>query len=362
MKRFKKWLRLVRKASPYKNVLSQIFDIIQTKVRVNISPSEYYFYQFYKGDKTWEEKGRYVGLDGSRYWPYELNRLKFNVTLTNKYFQKNLLIGFGLPTPRLITTIGHRFEIDSFPAFDNFLAGCRLDIVIKPLSSMGGHRVLSLTRRDNGGYFMAGENYPPERIWPLLEPHLSQGFLVEEKVTNNRQIQAIYPHSLNCFRVVTIKLPGQDWTVVTWGLKVGSGKSVVDNIRAGGIYITLDEQGRSKMGYLKDYENEVTHHPDTGVPLAGIQFQGADAVRNLALDASRKFGFMGTIGWDIGLTEKGPVIIEGNNLWGAADQKVNGGIITGEMARRLKTHTFFSRWDRRRMFPKFHRKMKAFKR
>jgi len=360
MRKFKRWLKLVKKAAPYKNIFQQIFDIIQTKIRLNFSPTEYYIYEFYKGDKTWREKSRYIGLDGSLYWPYELNRLKFNATLTNKYIQKNLLMGFGLPTPWLITTIGQRYEIQSFGEFREFLAGYRQDIVIKPISSMGGQRVLVLTCRDNG-FFMAGDLYMPEKIWTLLEPRLSTGYLVEEKVSNSHQLDALFPHSLNCFRVVTIRLPGQDWKVVSCGLKVGSGKSVVDNIRAGGIYVFLDEQGYSTSAYPKGYEKMITHHPDTGAPLVGMQIHGADDVKEVALEASRKFGFLGTIGWDIGLSEKGPIIIEGNNLWGVVDQKIRGGLITDDMAGGLNKHTFLSRWDRKSMFPNFHRKMKAFK-
>ncbi len=360
MHSFSKWLRLMKKAAPYKNVFLQIIDVILTKIRVNISPSEYYFYQFYKGDKTWEEKERYVCLDGSLYWPYDLNRLKYNVTFTNKYVQKHLLTGFGLPTPKLITTIGHLFEIKTPQEMRDFLSSCRRDIVCKPVSSMGGHDVLVLDRREEG-YFMGGEEYSPEKIWQRMAPHMKKGILVEEKVSNNDQLHALYPYSLNCFRVVTIKPQNQACKILTWGLKLGRGKSVVDNVGAGGIYIMLDENGRSLIACPKGYEEEFTHHPDTGVPLVGIQIQGCEAIRALALEASRKFGFLGTIGWDIGMTEEGPVIIEGNNLWGPMDQKVKGGYLTEDVIRGLRRHPFLSRWDRKRMFPRFYKKMKAFR-
>jgi hypothetical protein len=360
MHRFSKWLKLLKKAAPYKNVFLQIIDVILTKIRINISPSEYYFYEFYKGSKTWEERVRYIGLDGSLYWPYELNRLKFNVTLTSKYVQKNLIMGFGLPTPRLITTIGHDFEIKNLEELRLFLSSCRQDIVFKPISGMGGHSVLVLNRRDKG-FFMGSEEYTPEKIWNNMTSQMNKGFLVEEKVSNNDQLDALFPHSLNCFRVCTLKLQNQPCKILTWGLKLGRGKNVVDNIGAGGIFVLLDEKGRTLSAHPKGYEQFFTHHPDTGAPLVGIQMEGGEAVRALALEASRKFGFMGTIGWDIGLTKQGPVIIEGNNLWGPMDQKVSGGFITEEIAQGLRRHTFLSRWDRSRMFPRFYRKMKAFR-
>ena len=115
------------------------------------------------------------------------------------------------------------------------------------------------------------------------------------------------------------------------------------------------------MASPKGYERTITHHPDTGAPLVGIQMEGGEAVRALALEASRKFGFLGTIGWEIGLTKEGPSIIEGNNMWGPQDQKVQGGHVTDEMTREMRRHTFLSRWDRKRMFPHFNRKMKAFR-
>jgi hypothetical protein len=362
MRRILKALRLVHKASPYRNVFRQIIDIFLTKIRVNISPAEYYSFELYKGDKTWEEKGRYIGKFGSLYWPYELNRLKFNATLTNKYIQKNLLMGFGLPTPRMITTIGQNFAIETLEELREFLSGNKQDIVLKPASSRGGHNVLVLECRDQR-YYMAGEQYTAERIWDHTKPNLDKGILVEERVSNNRQIEAFYPHSLNCFRVATIKLENRWQLVFPPYLKVGHGGSVVDNLmHRGGILLFLDDDGTSQMAYAEHLVQKITHHPDTGASLVGIRMEGVDKVRELGLEASRKFGFLGTIGWDIGLTENGPVIIEGNTLWGGLkDQNLLGGFVSDEMARCLKKHTLFTRWDRTRMFPRFYEKLKAFR-
>jgi hypothetical protein len=360
MHRILKWLKLVKKAAPHKNVFGQIIGIILTKIRINISPYEYYFYEFYKGGKTWKQKERYIGLDGSLYWPYDLNRLKFNVALTSKYVQKYLMLGFGLPTPRLLTTVGKDFEIDTLDGLRRFLSGCRQDVVFKPISSMGGKNILILNRREQG-FFMGDEEYSPEKIWHHVEAQMKKGYLVEEKVTNSDQLAALYPYSLNCFRVITVKLPGQPSRVLTWGLKLGRGKSVVDNVGAGGLFVLLDESGLIKMGYSKGYEQSFTHHPDTGASLVGVRLKGGEAVKELALEASRRFGFLGNIGWDIGLTNAGPVIIEGNNLWGPMDQKIRGGHITDELAGELRRHPFLSRWDRTRMFPRFYSKMKAFR-
>jgi hypothetical protein len=161
--------------------------------------------------------------------------------------------------------------------------------------------------------------------------------------------------------VCTLQLPQGQWKIVSWGLKVGRGKSVIDNIESGGIYIILDDKAHAISALSRGFEQEVTHHPDSGAALVGIKLADSDGVRELALEASQKFGFLGTIRWDIGLTEEGPMLIGGNGFWKALDQKVLGGHITDEMAEGLKEHPFLSRWDRTRMFPYFDRKMKTFR-
>jgi hypothetical protein len=364
MRRFVKWLSYVKEASPYRNGFQQIFDIVQTKIRVNISPAEYYKFAFYKGGKTWAEKSRYIGKLGSLYWPYELNPLKYNAALTNKYVQKNLIMGFALPTPRLIAAVGPQYGIKTYEEFQKFLSRCHQDIVVKPVSSRGGQGVMVLTYRDRGFHtVVTGDHYPAEKIWQHMQPSMKRGILIEEKLTNNRQIAALYPHSLNCFRVVTIKL-GDRWdTVFPPYLKIGHGGNVVDNDwQKGGILLFLNGKGNAAMAYAEYSEEQITHHPDTRESLAGIRIEGVEEVRELGLKASRKFSFLGTIGWDIALTGNGPAIIEGNAFWGGLqDQKFLGGFVTDEMTRHLRKHTLFSRWDRMRMYPRFFMKMKAFR-
>ena len=82
----------------------------------------------------------------------------------------------------------------------------------------------------------------------------------------------------------------------------------------------------------------------------GISFN--DALK-LAIRASKEFCVFGTIGWDIAFSVDGPLIVEGNYSWGCEEpQKVTGeALLTPEIAEYLKPHYFWSRWDKKRMFP-----------
>jgi hypothetical protein len=161
----------------------------------------------------------------------------------------------------------------------------------------------------------------------------------------------LYPYSLNTFRVVTIKAQANRWCLAAAYLRVGAGGNVVDNIAAGGILVRVDADGRTSAAHRQG--RSITHHPDTGAELVGVRLAGYGAACELALAASSKLGFVGTIGWDIAATERGPMIVEANLWWTPSFQTALGGAITDELATSLPKRAPFTRWDKSMMHPRF---------
>jgi len=347
---------LLIKASEHKNYPRQIYEIIQHKVVINVNPLDYYFNEFYKEGRTLEQKSRYVILGGSRYWPYENTPFKFTITLSNKYIQKTLLNGFGLPTPRLLTVIGDDYDIQTRDQFNHFLDGNTRDIVMKPVSSAMGRNILVAAKREYK-YFLADKSVTYDDLWRHVSRDMKSGHLIEEKIVNPSSIAEINPSCLNTYRVITIKTNDNKWHFATCSAKFGRAGSFVDNAMAGGILAGLDSTGKIINAYDNLYSQSITHHPDTGAQLVGITLEGYQQVKELALEASRKFSFMGTIGWDIAYTDKGAMIIEGNTSYsGQLMQLGRDGMITDEIAKGLRQHHIFGRWDKTRLYPGWARK------
>jgi hypothetical protein len=347
----KKMLKQMRAAMPYRNPFLQIMDVIWHKLKINTHPSDYYRFEFYKRGKSWEEKRRYIGRLGSCYWPYESIYLKDMILLTNKYVNKHMLLGMGLPTPDLLVTVGKEYDVRSCEDLKNCLESWRFDIVIKPISSTGGRNVLVLRWDDDRFLGKKDEVLTADLIWEHLSRHLEVGCLIERRVFNVGQTQKIYPRTLNTFRIVTIRTKDGKWHVPDRYMRFGRGESQVDNIHAGGIQVFLDDKGMTTQAFEDHSTRSITHHPDTGLPMVGFQADGYDESVALAFRASQKFSVMGTIGWDIAFTANGPVILEGNTLWSLGHQNVFGPIITDEIAKNLKTWKAFSRFPRHRIFP-----------
>lgn len=95
---------------------------------------------------------------------------------------------------------------------------------------------------------------------------------------------------------------------------MGGSTAPVDNLHSGGLFAPIDlETGIiSHPGYDKKH---VLHkcHPVSGIPIAGFQIPFWKEVKKLARSLAVEVPQMRYIGWDIAVTETGPLMIEGNN-------------------------------------------------
>lgn len=344
----------VAKARVDRGVLGQLRDLVEHKIRINTDPFDYYRFEFYKGSKTWDEKSRYVSKRGSCYYPYEKNSIKYLYLFNNKLVTKTLLAGFGLPQPKLLATIGEAYEIKGKDQFVSFLDSAGQDLVLKPIDDSGGQGVFVL-RRTGGGWTMGDRRYEVEEIWEPIRKIRHSGYLVEEMVHNTPQIAALHPTSLNTIRIMTIKTDDGRWHATHGALRVGRGRRAVDNLGSGGIHLTIDDSGRTTYAHDWSQDHPITHHPDTGAELIGIHIQEYRDVVELALAASRKFGFMGILGWDIACTPQGPSIVEGNAFPDVQYRQVGpaGPFVTDEIAQGLKKRRPFRKWEKTRIHPGF---------
>jgi hypothetical protein len=172
-------LSRIREAARYRSVPRQMLDLVTHKLKINVSPQDYYAFEFYKSGKSWDEKSRYVGRHGSSYWPFENNPLRYNLLFTHKYIEKLVLKGAGLPTAQLLAVIGDNGDIRTEDELREFLPRLTHDVVVKPVSGTHGRNVLVLSR--SGSELRAGgKSCTAKDVWDHVKAHLASGFLIEE--------------------------------------------------------------------------------------------------------------------------------------------------------------------------------------
>lgn len=145
-------------------------------------------------------------------------------------------------------------------------------------------------------------------------------FLIQEKVVAHPYASEVYPGSLNTIRVQAIR-DGEDEPIIVAAVhRFGAATTgMVDNINQGGLIARVDlATGRlssavSKVSGPRRVEHAV--HPDTGAAIAGRQVPFLDEVTDLVRRLMVLFAGAEWIGWDIAITEQGPIAIEGNAGW-----------------------------------------------
>ncbi len=163
--------------------------------------------------------------------------------------------------------------------------------------------------------------------------------LVQETVVNNSEIRNFGGRALSTVRLVTLRTSDGVIRPVQAGTRVAAHReAVVDNYHSGGIYFHVDYQtGKVGQGTSMDFvDNPVylTHVPGTDIRLAGTTVEGWQHVRQLALDMHAKLTKHTVGGWDIAMTDRGPLAVECNSVPGmpAPRQRPFSGFLQTEYA------------------------------
>lgn len=223
----------------------------------------------------------------------------------------------GIPAPRLLgfsegtkfTTRGKSRFLKEFSEvlrfFNELFAEFNLTrMILKPHASMGGKSI-----------FILEESRLREQLSDHYDELVQGSFVVQELIENHPLIANIYGHSLNSLRVDVVCLDG-DVHVLGAAMRIGTGSNPIDNVSSGGLYVSVD----SIKGTFLKHGTQSFHyggqcfefHPDSGFRFEGFQVpfynEAIDLVKHLTKLLPNKI-----IGWDIGITKSGPLVIEGNH-------------------------------------------------
>jgi len=181
-------------------------------------------------------------------------------------------------------------------------------VFIKPIDGAGGKDTFKIDKNDL---------VTKDKIVKLYELMNVQNYIIQETIKQHEDISLIYPHSLNTLRVHSYYDKSTSKTLIVSALmRFGRGGNVVDNISSGGLFVSVDTdkwlltgKGRS---FLKYGGETYDFHPDTNYRFHGFKIPYSDEIENLISQVAKLFS-NNFIGWDISITNEGPIIIEGND-------------------------------------------------
>lgn len=278
-----------------KSRLTIIIDMVYCGVKYGAACRDYYLCEFYL--LSGEQRETYVTRAVNNKITSLMNDRAYYHVLDNKdefYSYFSDLIGRSWLS----------IENSSFDQFKKFMEN-REAVVTKPSNGTCGSGVEILTKAE----FMSDK---------LMYRYLKfkDSAIIEDVIRQHKDIEELYPGSINTLRIVTI-FSGGKANVVYAFIRIGNSDRPVDNINAGGMCAPIDIATGivTHDGYDK---NRITYmtHPKTGTHIKGFKIPMWQESLRLCEKAAERIPQMGYIGWDVSVTKEGPVLIEGNNLPG----------------------------------------------
>jgi acylphosphatase len=247
---------------------------------------------------------------------------------TRRIFDDKLLFSAFLNSIGIRTPVSRWFVVNDV-AFNS--SGQRIPVAalipllnegswfIKRRSGSGGRGALML----KDGTFIKADGSVEEMSEADLLQHLKadKGSLIQEIVVQSDDYAVFSPSSLNAVRCLTFLGQSGELEVVAASLRMGNGRSVVDN---DGIYCGIDLKTHRILGpgLMDDDDGFAVQifekHPVSNVTLPGHQLNRLNEIFDICKLAHQALGGPMTIGWDVAMTDAGPCIMEGNLRWGAA--------------------------------------------
>jgi hypothetical protein len=302
----------------------QYLEILKLYITLHFRPTDYFLLRFYKKDCTEKDMVKYISYS----WFYHKinekmtykswislfkNKAEFNIYAKTKDLK--VPIDFGIYN----TTYGHDYKSNKSLKNANELEALLAEsghtaFIFKDLSGTGGKNVflVELASGSNEEKRLKVDGSP--FTYEELDTKLGDGeFLIQERLVNDPVINAINPHAISTFRILTYLTTLGEVKIIGSYMRAGVQRVCVDNWSKGGVIVAYDvDSGRfGEVGFNQHYK-VFTEHPATGVVFKDVYLPFWKELREFASNCARAFPMMPFVGWDIACTTKGFYIIEAN--------------------------------------------------
>lgn len=193
-------------------------------------------------------------------------------------------------------------KIDPTASYDSFVrfTDAHPLFIVKPLEeSCGiGVRLLEIT--------------PQTDRRELFSQLQQENVILEEKIVQCEELAMLHPASVNTIRCATFLQDGEVHILFTF-LRIGQKNSVVDNGGAGGLIASIHtETGIVDSPGVTEFGQSAIFHPDTHAQILGFGIPRWEEMKETAVKLARAVPTQKYISWDLSLTARGWVVVEGN--------------------------------------------------
>lgn len=192
-------------------------------------------------------------------------------------------------------------------AMSNEVLNTQNRFFVKPSTgSCSGHGCRLLSKNDN---YEINNNM---LIINNMAGGYARNYVIQSVVTTHPTLEALHPESVQTFRIITYLWKGgiENMPVI---LRIGRGKSNVDNAHAGGMFIAVCDDGKLGDHAVTEFNLQFTIHPDSGIVFKDYQLPSYNRLVKAAKRMHELVPQIGVVNWDFTIDTDGePILIEAN--------------------------------------------------
>ncbi|WP_142786016.1 sugar-transfer associated ATP-grasp domain-containing protein [Changchengzhania lutea] len=179
------------------------------------------------------------------------------------------------------------------------------ELFFKPKNGIGGY-----------GCFILNKFNLKDEIESFSEILFKNSYIHQKCIKQHDEINKIHSKSINSLRIDTyLDAKGQSH-VLSSVMRFGTGEHITDNTHTGGFYIAIDANSGKLKGIgrqdLVEGAGIFMRHPSTNFKLEGFEvpyfFEACELAKRANLCFPNRI-----VGWDVAITNDGPLLIEGNH-------------------------------------------------
>ncbi len=298
---------------PFFKIIKEIFILLITKKEI---PYYYFKFLYRKNVKNYLDylsTKEVVAIGSSN----ALHKPEYKILFNNKLVFALFCEKASINSPKLIShnfgsyfcfenknvKINTKKELVLF--FENVFDSLNIEeLFFRPPSEYGGKGCFKLTRKT-----LVSE------IDDTYETIVNGRFVHTKIINQHKEINKIHSKSVNTIRIISLVTLEGDIEIICSFMRFGVGNSPVDNASSGGFFVGVnlnDGTLKSSGLYMLEYGGgNIYEHPDSGFKLEGFKIpyfkEACEEVINAVKIIPDRF-----IGWDVAITQSGPIIVEAN--------------------------------------------------
>ena len=185
------------------------------------------------------------------------------------------------------------------------------EVVIKPTVDSDSGNGVRFLKMKNGIDAYTGE------CAQTIFAYYDGDFNVQECLHCHKVLTEIYSSSVNTFRVVTYIWNGKVCHMPII-MRVGQGGNRVDNAHAGGMFVSVSDDGILGKRAYTEFRQEYAFHPETNLVFDGYCIPQVPQIIEASYCLHRRMPQLKALSWDLTLGEDGSVVLIEVNTMGQA--------------------------------------------